>query len=48
MWTFYFTERGSDNSDHESDWEKQQLLKAGANAKVQPLVVMQLITITFL
>lgn len=40
MWTFYFTERGSDNSDHESDWEKQQLLKAGANAKVQPLVVM--------
>ncbi|KAK4319562.1 hypothetical protein Pmani_009505 [Petrolisthes manimaculis] len=27
-------ERGSDISDHESDWEKQQLLKAGANAKV--------------
>ncbi|XP_053632244.1 PAX3- and PAX7-binding protein 1 [Cherax quadricarinatus] len=27
-------EGGSDNSDHEREWEKQQLLKAGANAKV--------------
>ncbi|XP_069986549.1 PAX3- and PAX7-binding protein 1 [Penaeus vannamei] len=27
-------EGGSDDSDHEREWEKQQLLKAGANAKV--------------
>ncbi|KAG7172441.1 PAX3- and PAX7-binding protein 1-like [Homarus americanus] len=27
-------EGGSDNSDHEREWEKQQLMKAGANAKV--------------
>ncbi|XP_069192333.1 PAX3- and PAX7-binding protein 1-like [Procambarus clarkii] len=27
-------EGGSDNSDHEREWEKQQLLKAGANPKV--------------
>lgn len=29
-----FAEGGSDDSDHEREWEKQQLLKAGANAKV--------------
>lgn len=26
---------GTDNSDHEREWEKQQLLKAGASTKVR-------------
>lgn len=29
-----FSDDGTDNSDHEREWEKQQLQKAGASTKV--------------